>query len=63
VVKTKFSASLYEGREARVSALFPLKRLGTPEDIAGAVMFLLSDEAKWITGQIFVVDGGGLIRP
>jgi NAD(P)-dependent dehydrogenase (short-subunit alcohol dehydrogenase family) len=49
---------LYEGREEEVSAAYPLKRLGVPEDIAGAVAFLLSDDASWITGQTLVLDGG-----
>jgi len=39
-----------------------LKRRGTPEDMAGMVSFLLSDDASWITGQIFNVDGGQIIR-
>ena len=58
VVKTKFAEALYVGREAEVSAAYPLKRLGVPDDIAGAVAFLASDEASWITGQTFVLDGG-----
>jgi NAD(P)-dependent dehydrogenase (short-subunit alcohol dehydrogenase family) len=58
VVKTKFATILYEGREEEVSAAYPLKRLGVPEDIAGAVAFLLSDQASWITGQTLVLDGG-----
>jgi NAD(P)-dependent dehydrogenase (short-subunit alcohol dehydrogenase family) len=33
-------------------------RLGNPEDIAGPIRFLLSDESRWITGQTLVVDGG-----
>ena len=36
----------------------PLKRLGTPEDVAGAVAFLASDEAAYITGQVLAVNGG-----
>jgi NAD(P)-dependent dehydrogenase (short-subunit alcohol dehydrogenase family) len=58
VVKTKFATALYEGREEEVSAAYPLRRLGVPEDIAGAVAFLLSDQASWITGQTLVIDGG-----
>ncbi|MBO0804294.1 MAG: SDR family oxidoreductase [Nocardiopsaceae bacterium] len=58
VVKTKFATALYEGREEQVSAAYPLGRLGVPEDVAGAVAFLLSDDASWITGQNLVLDGG-----
>ena len=42
----------------RYNAKCPMKRMGTPEDIAPAVSFLLSDEAKYITGQNLIVDGG-----
>lgn len=38
----------------------PLKRLGTPDDVASLFAFLASDEASWITGQHFVIDGGEL---
>ena len=62
VVKTKFAKALYEGREEQVSAPYPLKRLGRPEDIAGAVAYLLSDDAAWVTGQTLVLDGGVLLR-
>jgi len=41
-----------------MSRHYPLKRLGEPEDIANAMLFLASDEADWITGQALVVDGG-----
>jgi NAD(P)-dependent dehydrogenase (short-subunit alcohol dehydrogenase family) len=58
IVKTKFATLLYEGREEQVAAAYPLRRLGVPEDIAGAVAFLLSDQASWITGQTLVLDGG-----
>jgi 3-oxoacyl-[acyl-carrier protein] reductase len=58
VVKTKFAAALYQGREDEVAAAYPLKRLGQPEDISSVIAFLLSDDAAWITGQVIVVDGG-----
>ncbi|MGH3515881.1 MAG: SDR family oxidoreductase [Haloechinothrix sp.] len=58
VVKTDFATKLYEGRETEVADAYPLKRLGVPSDIAGAVAFLLSADAAWLTGQVIVVDGG-----
>ena len=41
-----------------VAARMPLKRLGTPEDIAKAVLFLVSDDAAWVTGAALTIDGG-----
>ncbi|MFP3392906.1 SDR family NAD(P)-dependent oxidoreductase [Brevibacillus sp. SIMBA_040] len=38
----------------------PLERLGTPQDIANAVLFFASDLSAWVTGSVLVVDGGGL---
>lgn len=58
VVKTVFAAALYEGHEDEVSATYPLGRLGVPQDVAGAVAFLLGEDAAWITGQTLVLDGG-----
>ncbi|MFI0731002.1 SDR family oxidoreductase [Streptomyces sp. NPDC021225] len=58
VVKTKFAAALYEGREEEAAAAYPLGRLGVPEDIGGVAAFLTSDQAAWMTGQTLVVDGG-----
>jgi NAD(P)-dependent dehydrogenase (short-subunit alcohol dehydrogenase family) len=58
VVKTSFATALYAEREDEVASTYPMKRLGVPSDVAGAVTFLLSDGAAWITGQTLVVDGG-----
>lgn len=55
-------AQLGEDREAflREAANRPLARIGTPDDIANAVLFLASPMSSWITGAALVVDGGGL---
>lgn len=58
VVRTRFARALYEGREQQVGAAYPLGRLGTPDDVAATVAFLLSDDAGWLTGQTVVLDGG-----
>lgn len=58
VVRTEFSRALYEGNEDTVVATYPMRRLGSPQDVAGAVAFLASEDASWITGQTLVVDGG-----
>ncbi|WP_312168192.1 SDR family oxidoreductase [Microbacterium sp.] len=63
VIKTAFARALYEGHEAEAAAGYPLARLGEPDDVAGPVAFLLSDDAAWITGQTVVIDGGSGIRP
>jgi NAD(P)-dependent dehydrogenase (short-subunit alcohol dehydrogenase family) len=62
VVKTKFAAALYEENEAEVAASYILGRLGEPEDIAGAVAFLASADAAWMTGQTLLIDGGVSLR-
>ena len=62
IVKTDFASVLYEGREEKVAAGYPLGRLGVPDDIAGAVAFLASPDAGWITGQTLVLDGGLLLK-
>ncbi|MBV8778979.1 MAG: SDR family oxidoreductase, partial [Alphaproteobacteria bacterium] len=48
------------GARRATEALIPLGRLGDPEDLAGAVLFLASDEARWVTGSTVTVDGGYL---
>ncbi len=64
LVKTRLAAALWEGPgEERIAAHIPLRRLGLPDDIATAALFLASDAASWVTGQTFVVDGGTATQP
>jgi 3-oxoacyl-[acyl-carrier protein] reductase len=44
--------------EESLAKTYPLRRLGRPEDIANAVLFLASEQADWITGQVLYVGGG-----
>ena len=48
----------YEEVKSEVEKRSPLNRMGLPEDLAGIAYFLCTDEASWITGQTFIVDGG-----
>jgi len=57
-VTTDMTAELPEGARDEASKNIPLSRFGSPQDIAGAVRFLCSDDASYITGQVLVVDGG-----
>ena len=61
LVKTDLARALWESGEDMIASRTPLKRLGVPDDIAGAALFLASDLASWITGHTLVVDGGGLL--
>ena len=47
-----------EGARKMLESTFPLRRVGEPEDIAGATAYLCSDDAEWITGTVMTVDGG-----
>ncbi|HSK21668.1 MAG TPA: SDR family oxidoreductase [Egicoccus sp.] len=58
IVKTRLSQALWSADEEAVARMHPLQRLGTPEDVAAAVLFLLADTASWITGVVLPVDGG-----
>ncbi len=62
LVKTDFARALWEPNEEATARHVPLKRLGEPDDIARAALFLVSDAASWITGEMMVVDGGALLR-
>jgi NAD(P)-dependent dehydrogenase (short-subunit alcohol dehydrogenase family) len=61
LVKTDFARALWENYGDDVARRLPLRRLGEPEDIAGAAVFLASDAASWITGTTMVIDGGSLV--
>lgn len=57
-IETDMTAQMTEDARATMTAQIPLERLGTPKDIAGVAAFLCSEHAAYITGQVFVVDGG-----
>jgi len=57
-IKTRLTDVIPEEGKALMLANTPLGRLGDPEDVAGAVRFLCSDEASFITGEVLLVDGG-----
>ncbi|SRR6266540_4003408 len=63
VVRTHLARALWENFEDRLNEALPLGRIGEPDDIAGPIVFLASDTARWITGQTLVIDGGAQIRP
>lgn len=61
VIKTRFAEALW-GNEAilkRVVSTNPMGRIGMPDEVAGAVAFLVSDAASYINGEVLVIDGGG----
>jgi NAD(P)-dependent dehydrogenase (short-subunit alcohol dehydrogenase family) len=64
LVKTRLAAALWEGPgEERIAPNIPMRRLGMPDDVATAALFLASDAASWVTGETLVVDGGTLTQP
>ncbi|XP_028177363.1 dehydrogenase/reductase SDR family member 4 [Ostrinia furnacalis] len=62
IIETKFASALTESESAREQSLsiVPMKRLGRPEEVAGAVAFLVSDDGSFVTGETIVVAGGAL---
>lgn len=56
------AAQVPDAYRDQLVASIPLSRLGTPADMAGACVFLLSDNASWVSGQVFAVDGGQIVR-
>ncbi len=62
-VQTDLLSGLHEGEKGQkimeaVAKMIPLKRLGLPEDVADVVAFLVSDDSRYMTGQVLSVDGG-----
>ncbi len=57
-IETDMTAAMTEGAKTAAKGSIPMGRLGAPEDVAGAVAFLASEEAAYITGQVLAVDGG-----
>jgi NAD(P)-dependent dehydrogenase (short-subunit alcohol dehydrogenase family) len=61
LIKTDFARALWERAGDQVAARLPLRRLGEPDDVAKAALFLASDAASWLTGHVLVIDGGALV--
>jgi 3-oxoacyl-[acyl-carrier protein] reductase len=58
LIDTDMTRAISANAQDDWSARIPLRRLGTPDDVAGAVLFLASDEAAYITGHVLAVNGG-----
>jgi 2-deoxy-D-gluconate 3-dehydrogenase len=61
-IETELTASMEDWRRRETEVRIPVGRWGTPEDVAGPVAWLLSDDARYVTGAIVPVDGGYLAR-
>lgn len=57
-LKASMGDEKYAKREQTVLRMYPLRRIGEPDDIASAICFLVSDSASWVTGQVLSVNGG-----
>jgi 3-oxoacyl-[acyl-carrier protein] reductase len=57
-IATDMTEALSAEQRSQLARQIPMERLGTPQDVAAAVLFLASDDASYITGQVIVIDGG-----
>lgn len=62
LVRTDMARALWEPNEDAANRMQPLGRIGEPQDIASAALYLASDASSWMTGETIVLDGGTLIR-
>jgi NAD(P)-dependent dehydrogenase (short-subunit alcohol dehydrogenase family) len=60
LVETKLTARVFQNDEMRTdrASLYPINRVGVPQDIAGAAVYLCSDEAAWVSGETLLIAGG-----
>ena len=61
-IETEILSGFTDEQKKKIAEMIPLDRIGSVEDVAGVVEYLLSDQAAYVTGQIIVVDGGLAIR-
>jgi NAD(P)-dependent dehydrogenase (short-subunit alcohol dehydrogenase family) len=62
LVRTEFARAIWAADEAAATARTPLGRIGEVSDVSAAVLYLASDAAAWVTGQVLTVDGGASVR-
>jgi 3-oxoacyl-[acyl-carrier protein] reductase len=61
LVETEASASITQGRQQMIGATLPLGRIAQPEDVAGAILLLATDEARYLTGNYLAIGGGSYL--
>ncbi|MFZ9091664.1 MAG: SDR family oxidoreductase, partial [Planctomycetaceae bacterium] len=57
-IETDMTSAVVSAAGAEIKKKIPARRLGLPDDIAGAVMYFAADESSYVTGQVLKVDGG-----